>query len=58
MDESGYIHMTEYVRHVHDQTITINDMNEIHKHNLEGKKLDTKGYVLYFIYINFKNRQN
>lgn len=42
----------EYI--VSEQTITVSNMGEFHKHNLEGKKLDTKGYVLYFIYMNFK----
>lgn len=33
-------------------------MDESHKHNVEQKKRESKGYILYdSIYIKFKNRQ-
>lgn len=41
---------------VHKLSIVICDADEFHKHHLEGKKVDIKEYVPYFIYINFKVR--
>lgn len=34
---------------VNEQTVAVYDMNEFYTHNLEGKKLNTKGYVLSFM---------
>lgn len=46
-------------RNKDEGTPAIHSMDQSHKGSVEGRKLDTKGYVLCGpIYIQFKNRQN